>query len=134
MIGSRIHLRLFIDGVEVPVSGAAVNFSEGQGSQCSATIIPIDEMHDIRPRGLVTLFYLDSKADDTKIQTQPGQGRAHDVARGMFAVVHASNAIRPRLRPAGSCSPRRLCSRRRDGGRLSRRGAERDEGEGAGGR
>ena len=72
MIGSRLHVRLFIDGVELPVTAVSVAFTEGQGSQCSATIIPIDEMHDIRPRGLVTVFCLDSKADDTKIQVRPG--------------------------------------------------------------
>jgi hypothetical protein len=73
MIGSRIHLRLFIDGVELPVTAVGCSFSEGQGAQCTATIIPIDEMHDIRPRGLVTIFYLDSKADDVKIQSRPAE-------------------------------------------------------------
>lgn len=90
MIGSRIHLRLFIDGVELPVSAANVVFTEGQGAQCSATIIPIDEMHDIRPRGLVTIFYLDSKADDTLIQTRPGDavilgGAAADAVSSGFS-------------------------------------------------
>lgn len=72
MIGARIHLRLFVDGVEIPVSGASVSFQEGAGSQCTVSIIPADEMHDIRPRALVTLFYLDSSANDTAINTSPG--------------------------------------------------------------
>ena len=71
MIGSRIHLRLFVDGVEIPVSGATVAFTEGQGAQASVTIIPIDELQDIKPRALVTLFYLDSSANDVRVQGPP---------------------------------------------------------------
>lgn len=71
MIGSRIHLRLFLDGVEIPVSAANVSFTEGKGSQASITIIPIDEMQDIKPRALVTLFYFESSSNETGVQTKP---------------------------------------------------------------
>ncbi len=74
MIGSRIHVRMFVDGVELPVSAVGVSFTEGTGSQCSATIISADEMHDILPRALVTIFYLDSADADTRIQTRPSDG------------------------------------------------------------
>ena len=73
MIGSRIHLRLFLDGVELPVSAVSANFAEGGGSKATITIIPIDELQDVKPRALVTLFYLESAANDTGVQERPGQ-------------------------------------------------------------
>lgn len=85
MIGARIHLRLFVDGVEIPVSGANTSFQEGAGSQCTVSIVPADEMHDIRPRALVTLFYLDSSADDTALNARPG-------TTDLASVVGQSNA------------------------------------------
>ena len=71
MIGSRVHLRLFVDGVEIPVSAATTSFAEGQGGKASITIIPIDELQDIKPRALVTLFYLESSANDVGVQSRP---------------------------------------------------------------
>jgi hypothetical protein len=82
MIGARIHLRLFVDGVEIPVSGANTSFQEGAGSQCTVSIVPADEMHDIRPRALVTLFYLDSSADDTAINSRPGSPLTYGAMSG----------------------------------------------------
>lgn len=71
MIGSRVHLRLFLDGVEIPVSAANVSFAEGNGSQATISIIPIDELQEIKPRALVTLFYLNSSSNEWKVQENP---------------------------------------------------------------
>lgn len=64
MIGSRIHLRLFIDGLEVPISSASVTFAEGKPSQAGISIIAMDEVHEIKPRAFVALFYYDSSKED----------------------------------------------------------------------
>lgn len=55
-----IHLRLFMEGIEVPVIGASVNASVNQPSSASIQIVPSDTLSTLLPRTVVHLFYLDA--------------------------------------------------------------------------
>lgn len=55
-----IHLRLFMEGIEVPVIGASVNATVNQPSSASIQIVPSDKLSTLLPRTVVHLFYLDA--------------------------------------------------------------------------
>jgi len=60
MVASRLHIRLFIDGIEVPVIGARTTHSEGSPATAQIQVVATDEVYDLLPRSLVTLFYYES--------------------------------------------------------------------------
>lgn len=55
-----IHLRLFMEGIEVPVIGASVNVTVNQPSSASIQIVPSDALSTLLPRTVVHLFFLDA--------------------------------------------------------------------------
>lgn len=57
--GQRLRLRLFIEGVEVPVIAAQVQVVPNSPAACSIQIPPLAEGTRIMPRSLVHLFFLD---------------------------------------------------------------------------
>lgn len=61
-VGKPLHLRLFLEGWEVPVISASVNIGVNAPSACSIQLVPLDELMDLKPRTLVHVFYLDSRA------------------------------------------------------------------------
>ena len=58
---SRLNLRLFIDGMEVPVTGARCTFPDGGPATAEVQVIATDQVYDLPPRSLVTLFYYDNR-------------------------------------------------------------------------
>jgi hypothetical protein len=58
--GFLLHLRLFLEGIEVPVISASVNSTIGSGATATVDIIPDDSVDLILPRTTVHIFYLDS--------------------------------------------------------------------------
>lgn len=59
LLAERLNLRLFIDGIEVPVMGAKTTFSEGTVATADIQVVATDEIYDIEPRAFVTLFVYD---------------------------------------------------------------------------
>lgn len=59
--GHRLHLRLFLEGIEVPVISANVVASEGSAATAQIEIVPTDRALTFYPRTVVHLFYLDSE-------------------------------------------------------------------------
>jgi len=60
--GQRLHLRLFLEGLEVPVISASVTASEGAGATAQIEVVPTDRGLEFLPRTTVHLFYLDEDA------------------------------------------------------------------------
>ena len=58
-IGHKLDLRLFIEGVEVPVIGASVNLAPNTPVAASIQVIATDKVHFLYPRTLVHLFFYD---------------------------------------------------------------------------
>lgn len=56
-----LKLRLFLEGIEVPVVAANVQIQRGQPAQSSIQIVPTDSALLLLPRTFVSLFFLDSK-------------------------------------------------------------------------
>lgn len=57
--GQLLHLRLFIEGIEVPVIGAMVSASEGAPAAAQIELVPTDSAMRLKPRTRVELFFLD---------------------------------------------------------------------------
>lgn len=57
--GQLLHLRLFIEGVEVPVIGAMASASENSPAAAQIEVIPTDTALRLLPRSKVHLFFLD---------------------------------------------------------------------------
>lgn len=64
MTGRRIGLKLFLEGIEVPVSGASVTFAVGQASIAYINVVPHGTINNIKPRTRVDLFALDPISND----------------------------------------------------------------------
>lgn len=58
---SYLHLRLFMEGFEVPVIGASVTASVGAPASASIQLVPSNRLTTLLPRTMVHLFFLDSK-------------------------------------------------------------------------
>lgn len=61
LAAARLNLRLFIDGVELPVVGARCTHPDGGPATAEVQVIATDQVWDLPPRSLVTLFYYDSR-------------------------------------------------------------------------
>ena len=62
-VGKPLHLRLFLEGEEVPVIAAQVQINMSAPATASIQIIPLDTALDFLPRTMVHLFFLDSRVD-----------------------------------------------------------------------
>ena len=58
-IGKYLRIRLFLEGVEVPVIGAMVQMTINFPAIASIQIVPIDEVEDFKEGLMVHLFYYD---------------------------------------------------------------------------
>jgi len=62
-IGQKLKLRLFLEGIEVPVIGAAIQANVNSPATASIQIIPTDRVLELKPRTMVHLFYWDFNKD-----------------------------------------------------------------------
>lgn len=62
-IAKPLHIRLFMEGEEVPVVSAQVSININGPSTASIQIVPLDESLDFKPRTMVHLFFYDEKVD-----------------------------------------------------------------------
>jgi hypothetical protein len=71
-IGHKLSMRLFLEGVEVPVIGASITVAANSPATCSVQIVATDKILEILPRTLVHLFFYDfvmgEAATDTNVQ------------------------------------------------------------------
>lgn len=58
-IGHQLGLRLFIEGIEVPVIGASITIAPGAPATAAIQIIPTDKSLELYPRTVVHLFFYD---------------------------------------------------------------------------
>jgi hypothetical protein len=59
----RLKLRLFLEGIEVPVVAAQVTGGDGQPASAVIQIIATDDVHNLKPCTLVHLLFLDLYPD-----------------------------------------------------------------------
>lgn len=59
-VGKPLQLRLFLEGLEVPVIAAQVSINVNAPAAASIQVIPLDEATNLKPRTMVHLFFLDS--------------------------------------------------------------------------
>lgn len=57
-----LHLRLFLEGIEVPVISATVDVNEGSSATAQVEIVGLDSALRILPRTVVHLFFFDGPA------------------------------------------------------------------------
>jgi hypothetical protein len=69
--GKRMKLRLFLEGVEVPVIGAVTQTVPNSPAACSIQIPPLAEATSLFPRTLVHLFFLDPNEVNSPFSTTP---------------------------------------------------------------
>lgn len=58
-IGHKLGLRLFLEGIEVPVIGANVSVTANAPAVCTLQLIATDKILEILPRTIVHLFFYD---------------------------------------------------------------------------
>lgn len=73
--GFHLHLRLFLEGIEVPVIGATVSTQLGSAASANIQVVPDDSLLEILPRTVAHLFVLDSMEFEA---TSPGGRTAGD--------------------------------------------------------
>jgi len=73
-IAKRLNLRLFIDGMEVPVIGARCSFSENTDASADIQVIATDEVFEILPRSMILLFYYEDDDYTYKEGAESGLG------------------------------------------------------------
>jgi hypothetical protein len=57
--GNQLHLRLFLEGIEIPVVAASVQMAANTPASASIQVIATDKVLDLLPRTVVHLFYFD---------------------------------------------------------------------------
>jgi len=78
---SPLGLRLFLEGIEVPVISAQVNITPNQPAAASIQVVPSDMGLHLLPRTLVHLFYLDNTEELPYKKQRPGQAPDDDLNR-----------------------------------------------------
>ncbi len=87
-----LGLRLFIEGIEVPVIAASVRAAIMQGAQATITIPASDAVHDILPRSLVHLFYYDH-LDSPEARSHEGPGTVTKTNPDKWKLLFAGEAM-----------------------------------------
>ena len=92
--GAPLGLRLFLEGIEVPVISAQITIQPSQSALCSIQIIPTNASMTFKPRTLVHLFYLDTIAD-SDIEAARGSAADEQKERENAAIKQAKHGIYP---------------------------------------
>jgi hypothetical protein len=71
-VGTRIRLRLFLEGVEVPVVAATIQVVPNAPSVCSLQIPPLPDGTRFLPRTIVHLFFYDYETANTPFPVSAG--------------------------------------------------------------
>jgi hypothetical protein len=71
-VGTRIRLRLFLEGVEVPVVAATIQVVPNAPSVCSLQIPPLPDGMRFLPRTIVHLFFYDYETANTPFPVAAG--------------------------------------------------------------
>jgi len=64
IVAQRLHMRAFLEGVEIPVISAVVQMTINSPAAASINVIPLDEIMELKPRTMVHLFYYDYTIDE----------------------------------------------------------------------
>lgn len=72
--GYYLDLKLFLEGIEVPVIGASVTASVGSPASANIDIVPDDSLDMLLPRTVVHLFYLDHVQFKSSGRSSPSPG------------------------------------------------------------
>ena len=64
LIAQRLHLRAFLEGIEIPVISAVVQMTINAPAAASINVIPLDEVMELKPRTMVHLFFYDYTIDE----------------------------------------------------------------------
>lgn len=66
MIAKRISLRAFIEGIEIPIIGVNLQATVSNPASCTMQVVPLDEVHNIKAKSMVHVFYWDFNKGDIK--------------------------------------------------------------------
>ncbi len=92
-VAKPLHLRLFLEGEEVPVISAQISVNVNSPASASIQVVPLDEVLDLFPRTMVHLFWLDSRVGDGVASTNGGSaGQTFDV-RGQYRLLFSGEFI-----------------------------------------
>lgn len=91
-IAKPLHIRLFMEGEEVPVVSAQVSININGPSTASIQIVPLDESLDFKPRTMVHLFFYDEKVD-TSVATVALGATADFKISGKYRLQFLGEAI-----------------------------------------
>jgi hypothetical protein len=72
-VGQQLNLRLFLEGIEVPVIGATVQVNLNSPATAGIQVVPLDSIGGFKPRTMVHLFFYDYTNDLPDAQP-PGAG------------------------------------------------------------
>lgn len=61
----RLHLRLFIEGIEIPIISCVVQATINQPAVCTVQIVPLHEINEFKPRCMMHVFFYDFTDDRT---------------------------------------------------------------------
>ncbi len=70
--GHQLHLRLFLEGIEVPVISAAISMAANTPATATIQIIATDKVLDLFPRTVIHLFFYDYIGFDTEPSVMGG--------------------------------------------------------------
>lgn len=87
---SPLGLRLFLEGIEVPVIAANVTVQPNMPATAAVQVIPTDMGLNFLPRTLVHLFYLDANLSDAEIESAK---KANDKTAKVRTGVHGASEI-----------------------------------------
>jgi hypothetical protein len=94
-----LHLRLFLEGQEVPVVSAQVSINMFAPAAAAIQIVPIDEGMDFKPRTMVHLFFLEEPLVELNVDGEGGLRRSpltHGdprVADGMYKLLFCGEIV-----------------------------------------
>lgn len=95
-VAKPLSLRLFLEGVEVPVVSAAVQIGVNAPAVASIQVVPLDQATELRPRTMVHLFFLDHYDVQTPDHAHPTigeQDRAHPDLMKNYKLLFAGEIV-----------------------------------------
>jgi len=107
--GKLLHLRCFLDGVEIECIGANVSGAEGSPATCYVSVPDSEEGAYLHPRTLVHVFYYDNESGEPPVMDGANTGGGIDTSAYRLLFFGELSAIYSTKSANGSRSMSLMC-------------------------
>ena len=92
-VAKPLHLRLFLEGIEVPVVAAQISINTNAPATAAVQILPLDIAQNLLPRTIVHLFFLDTSTGHEARKRTTNKAQVSTNVRGTYRLLYSGEVV-----------------------------------------